>query len=189
MKTRVCPDCSKRKKLEAFNRDKNRLLGRSYVCKLCAVKRVKAWTLKNKQRVAATGQRWRENNRDKQRASSRKYYKHNNARIRARTNAKRAADPEQRDKDRWSGIKRNYGLSKDQWLLLFAAQGNRCACCGSIAPRSKNGWHTDHDHVTNKLRGIVCHPCNVMLGAARDSVEILEAGKRYLQHADSQTDS
>jgi hypothetical protein len=34
-----------------------------------------------------------------------------------------------------------------------------------------------------KVRGLVCHPCNVMLGMARDSVQTLWNAIKYLQDA------
>jgi hypothetical protein len=64
---------------------------------------------------------------------------------------------------------------------MFEAQGRRCAVFGCTDPGSKRGWHTDHDHVTKKVRGIVCQRCNLMLGGARDSRGVLAAGIRYLE--------
>jgi hypothetical protein len=181
-KRRACNDCNKRKLLDDFPRDKNRPLGRGYICKTCAVVRTRAWYKTNKKRALTNSKRWRETNRLKQRASSRKYYAKNATRLRARSRELNAR-PEAKAAARWCWVKRKYGLTKEQWLDIFEVQGRRCACCRSAEPSSKRGWHTDHDHKTEKLRGIVCHPCNVMLGAARDSIEILEAGKRYLRHA------
>jgi len=35
-------------------------------------------------------------------------------------------------------------------------------------------------HASNIVRGLLCHACNVMLGAARDKPEILKLGAEYL---------
>lgn len=178
---RTCSDCEKHQPLENFGRSKSRPLGRTYICKPCVGLRTHAWYLKNKGRAKATGKRWREGNREKQRASSRAHYARNAERIRKQTNARRAADPKSRDVTRWNGIRRNYGLTRERWLWMFSMQNGACACCRSPDPGSKNGWHTDHDHRTGKVRGILCHKCNVMIGAARDSAAILDLGKAYLR--------
>lgn len=79
--------------------------------------------------------------------------------------------PAYRESERWYYIQKTYGLTKDQWLALLASQGNACACCGALDPGTKVGWHTDHDHVSQKVRGIVCHTCNVIIGFLKDSAE------------------
>lgn len=179
MKTRVCSECEKRKKLDEFARDKNRPLGRCYICRPCNVLRSRTWYKNNKAKALANGQRWRENNREKQRASSRKYYKNNAERIRAKNRVKHNT-PRGRARARREHLWRSFKMTPEQWDEMFTAQGSKCGCCGTREPASKRGWHTDHDHKTKRVRGIVCHACNVMIGAARDSIEILEAGKRYL---------
>lgn len=178
--TRLCRDCSEEKPLDDFPRNKSRPLGRGYVCRPCAAARTKAWTAKNKARAAATGKRWREANRDKQRASSRAYYARNTERLRERSRELNAR-LEVKAAQRWVWIKRKYGLTRDQWLHMFSMQQGACACCRSPNSGSKRGWHTDHNHRTQKVRGIVCHQCNMMIGAARDSIAILECGKEYLR--------
>jgi hypothetical protein len=94
------------------------------------------------------------------------------------------ADPvakaEHRDYQRWSHIKRNYGVTKEQWLSKFDEQGHRCAACGSTEYNGKN-WHTDHVHETGEFRGILCHPCNVTLGNAGDSLIRLRDIVQYLE--------
>jgi hypothetical protein len=42
-------------------------------------------------------------------------------------------------------------------------------------------WVVDHDHDTGKLRGIICNPCNVKLGAFKDSIEELGEAIKYLR--------
>lgn len=46
---------------------------------------------------------------------------------------------------------------------LLEAQGGVCAICGGSDPRSRLGWHLDHDHETGAVRGVLCYSCNVIL--------------------------
>jgi hypothetical protein len=40
--------------------------------------------------------------------------------------------------------------------------------------------HVDHDHVTGKVRGLLCNTCNVALGALQDSEELLIKAAGYI---------
>jgi DNA-binding CsgD family transcriptional regulator/ribosomal protein L34E len=70
---------------------------------------------------------------------------------------------------------------------LLATQGNVCAICGEAegVRRSRAGsfvrLSVDHDHATGQIRELLCSTCNLMLGCAKDSVERLESGARYLR--------
>ena len=57
-----------------------------------------------------------------------------------------------------------YGITQVQWDWAFLMQGRCCALCRGSSPRSKNGWFTDHDHATGKVRGILCYRCNALIG-------------------------
>lgn len=77
--------------------------------------------------------------------------------------------------------KRTGGISKlifDQMILI---QNNKCLIC----EMSPNGFHktlhVDHDHETGKVRGLLCHHCNTMLGLARDSPKTLASAIDYLK--------
>jgi hypothetical protein len=48
----------------------------------------------------------------------------------------------------------------------------------SVEKRKK--LHVDHDHTTNKMRTLLCHNCNSVLGYARENPAILRAGIEYL---------
>lgn len=157
-------------------------MGRSYTDEQIVANRARsrAWQVANPERARERKRQWLAANREKARAQRRAlYYKdHEQNRIRARELARR---PEKREDQRWQWIERAYGLTRAAWEELFASQGNRCGCCGTHDPENKNGWHTDHDHSTGKVRGILCQPCNHALGAAREKRERLFAAVRYLE--------
>lgn len=79
----------------------------------------------------------------------------------------------------WMG--KRYGLTPGQASEMLLAQGHKCASCGATSPGNKNGWVVDHCHSTGKVRGILCHGCNVGLGAFDDSTERMEAAIRYIK--------
>lgn len=68
-------------------------------------------------------------------------------------------------------IEREYGLSADEYLAMLEAQDGRCAICRG-EPHTQNGRQArlsvDHDHVTGKPRGLVCHNCNRAIGLLGD---------------------
>ncbi len=94
----------------------------------------------------------------------------------------RVSREENSRKRRVRRLKRQYGLSEEQWNIVFENQGRKCAACGSSGPKRKRGWHTDHDHKTGKFRGILCGGCNHALGATEDSIEILQGLISYLKY-------
>lgn len=59
---------------------------------------------------------------------------------------------------------------------------NRDADEVSGAGGKKSGeWCCDHNHVTNKFRGWLCHSCNRALGNMNDDIKRLEAAITYLK--------
>ncbi len=77
--------------------------------------------------------------------------------------------------DRKSHLKRKYGLTLEEFDEMLAAQGGRCAICGKPDPDN-----VDHDHVTGRVRGILCWNCNVGVGQFEDDIERLIAATSYL---------
>jgi hypothetical protein len=73
-----------------------------------------------------------------------------------------------------------YGITGAERDAKFVAQGSCCDACGSKVHAGRN-WNTDHNHRTNKVRGILCGPCNLTLGMVDDSVERLYLLVNYLE--------
>jgi hypothetical protein len=74
-----------------------------------------------------------------------------------------------------------HGLTPETFDALLVAQSNGCAICGG-QPGQK-GWVIDHSHDTGMVRGILCSPCNILLGMARDDTEVLASASAYLRKA------
>lgn len=74
-----------------------------------------------------------------------------------------------------------YGITLDEKEAIFHKQGDKCAICGSTESGMKGrGWYSDHSHKTGAFRGVLCGPCNLLLGCAKDSSNILHAAFSYL---------
>ena len=54
---------------------------------------------------------------------------------------------------------KKYNLTLAQFDELLKIQDSKCAICLG-PPGTKKGFHVDHDHVTDKVRGLLCHTCN-----------------------------
>ncbi len=74
-----------------------------------------------------------------------------------------------------------YGLTYEQWEAMRQAEDYRCMICGISEEELGKKLDVDHCHDSGKVRGLLCNPCNTMLGHARDKVEILEAAVAYLK--------
>lgn len=138
-----------------------------------------------KQKQAAAAKRYAERHPGRVRDQKADWYKRNRAKSLTRVAQWRKNNPE----GEFNGyLRRKYGLTREQYNTMLASQEGKCGICGGPPTgKSKNGRaHTrfdiDHDHVTKKVRGLLCHPCNVLLGQARDKVEILQAAILWLAH-------
>ena len=80
------------------------------------------------------------------------------------------------------------GITLGDYDLLFAAQDGVCAICERTAAEAGGRGehlHVDHDHDTNAVRALLCHPCNIGLGSFYDNPERLRVAADYLEkHSD-----
>jgi len=77
-------------------------------------------------------------------------------------------------------LKTFYGITSEERDLIIRAQNNRCAICGKLLIKTKD-TQIDHNHKTNKVRGILCANCNLGLGQFQDNILILQRAISYLE--------
>lgn len=87
-------------------------------------------------------------------------------------------NPEKAEANRRRGLIVSYGISVDEHDSLLSSQGGACAIC----KQTPNGYlDIDHCHSTGKVRGLLCNPCNRLLGDAMDNANTLIAAAEYLK--------
>lgn len=75
-----------------------------------------------------------------------------------------------------------YGLTIDSYNELLESQNHKCAICGAeIGNAEGDRLYVDHDHITGKVRGLLCSNCNLGIGKFQDNVELLKKAIRYLE--------
>jgi hypothetical protein len=77
-------------------------------------------------------------------------------------------------------LSKAYGISFDEYTELLKKQNNNCAICSCKLLNNKDTC-VDHCHTTSIVRGVLCTNCNILLGQAKDSLEILKSAQKYLQ--------
>ena len=76
-------------------------------------------------------------------------------------------------------VQTEYGLKPGEYGKLYLHQGGTCAICKRATGATRN-LSVDHDHRSGYARGLLCRPCNDLLGQARDDVEFFYRAIRYL---------
>ena len=79
-------------------------------------------------------------------------------------------------------LKRKYGIDKQIYDNLLKMQNGKCAICGLQEKEHRNQvLNVDHNHLTKKVRGLLCNNCNRGIGHLKDSLSNLENALSYLK--------
>jgi len=73
--------------------------------------------------------------------------------------------------------KHRYGISPEEYNTLVIQHEGKCRICR----RLDDVLCIDHNHKTDKIRGLLCHKCNTILGMAGDNIEVLSNAIKYLE--------
>lgn len=91
--------------------------------------------------------------------------------------------------------KKRYGITLYDYNRMYSEQNGVCYICKKpevrVDHRTKkiSRLAVDHDHVTGKVRALLCHSCNVALGAFKDDQALLRKAVEYLEKHDDETDT
>jgi hypothetical protein len=87
-------------------------------------------------------------------------------------------------------LRREYGITLEDYKTLLDAQGGVCAICKKPEGRiGRSGLvkmlSVDHNHATGVVRSLLCHGCNCGLGNFAESTELLSRAIPYLEKHDN----
>lgn len=69
-----------------------------------------------------------------------------------------------------------YGLTIEEYNEMYIEQKGKCAIC-----KESGKLFVDHNHKTNKIRGLLCGRCNFAIGYAREDEKIIKNALKYLR--------
>jgi hypothetical protein len=79
------------------------------------------------------------------------------------------------------GRVRFHGVEPEEFQAMFLRQGGKCAICPRTLELQGRGTHIDHDHVTGKVRDLLCSKCNPGLGLFDEDPARLRAAADYIE--------
>jgi len=172
-----CIKCNEDKVPSRFHRDERYKDGRSSYCKTChnkvALKHSK--TEKGKKTKNKAQKKYRKTKKGK-RTQQRYYGRHPVESVKGPVLVKHKN----------SILKRKYGITLKEYEQIFKAQNGVCAVCGNPENQIDKRYGTkkrlavDHDHKTEKVRGLLCMNCNCLLGKIQDNPTLLRSVINYL---------
>ena len=72
-------------------------------------------------------------------------------------------------------LRSKYGITVEDYERMHNEQGGVCVIC-----QNADKLVVDHDHITGKVRGLLCHNCNLGLGHFKDNALVLRMAIGYL---------
>jgi len=142
---------------------------------------VREWKSEHKDSVKAGHKKYRENNADTLLSKHREYNSNNREKINLNNRIYNYTHP---DSKMSTHLTNRYKITKTEYDNMFSLQNGVCAICGNTG--GKKRLCVDHNHITGKIRGLLCDGCNVGIGRLKDSVSLVEKALDYLKlHEDN----
>lgn len=89
-------------------------------------------------------------------------------------------NPNYKEKQRDSNLKRNYGIDINDYNKMFLDQEGCCAICKTHQIKLDRKLAVDHCHDTGKVRLLLCSACNTGIGFLKHDIGILANAIKYL---------
>lgn len=157
MNFKTCFCCNKEKSISDFYKNNQTKDGFSCYCKNYESK---------KQKIM------REKHKEKRKQSAKIYYQ--------------KTKKEHKIRNIKNHLKIRYNITIEEYQALLIKQNFCCAICGEKETRKNSSGNgisalsVDHNHKTDKVRGLLCQTCNTGVGMFKDNVDLLYKAVDYL---------
>jgi hypothetical protein len=78
-------------------------------------------------------------------------------------------------------MKTRYNLEIEEYNQMFVDCENKCMICGTHNDDLKRTLCVDHNHETGEVRGLLCSPCNSVIGYSHENIDVLYSAIKYLK--------
>ena len=172
MRMKICSVCGDEKEISLFGYSRPNVHRAN--CKVCQNEYNRQWRSENpdKAKKYIAGQvkyhkAYRMENREKRNERLKKWGRENPGKKRAQK------------------YRHRYGIDIKDYEDLLLSQESCCAICKSKDKGRKGAKYfvIDHCHDSGKVRGLLCHKCNVILGYAEDGIDRLQSAIEYLKRS------
>lgn len=79
-------------------------------------------------------------------------------------------------------LRNRYGLTLEEHRVMMNNQNGKCSICETEL--TEENCRVDHHHESGKVRDLLCHHCNALIGFSRENIRIMEQAIEYLKKHD-----
>lgn len=91
-------------------------------------------------------------------------------------------ESERRKLNRNYALKRNFGITDEEYSKMLISQGGKCKICNIHQNNLPKPLYVDHCHNSKKVRGLLCQKCNAGLGMFKENTNIMMTAIEYLKN-------
>lgn len=140
------------------------------------------WYKLNREKKLELSREYSKTHREMKRKSTKEWKKRNPEKVKIiskRSNDKnREKINEKNRKGRYKAqLKYMYGITEEYYKNMVELQEGKCLICGFTSDRR---LYVDHNHITGKIRGLLCMKCNAGLGMFQDNPVIIKNAYNYI---------
>ena len=153
------------------------------------IARVRAY--KRSPRGREASRRYHETHRKQEAERQRRYRLENPEIVRAIERKKYYKHRDKQLHSAWTRQLKSHGVTEEWYTEQFTKQNGLCAICfqSEVAKDPKRGkvrrLSVDHNHTTEKVRGLLCSACNLALGIVETRPEWISRTIAYLEFHDA----
>ena len=86
-----------------------------------------------------------------------------------------------KSKSKDSMLKRNYGISLEEYQRMLDEQQGNCYICSKHHSLQKKSLSVDHCHKTGTVRRLLCSNCNTSLGLLKEDISRVKKLIQYIE--------
>ena len=88
---------------------------------------------------------------------------------------------EKQQKNREYQLKRQYGITPTNYIIMLSMQNDACAICETIPAENERALGVDMNLNTRIVQGLLCGACRLLIASSKRNPDILRKSAEYLE--------